>query len=496
MRSWWRSASSCWISEFGHPPAVSDSVEPRSVAHEVLRLTGPAVLTSLLQTVVFLADRVMLGRYSETALASMQISGPVLWSVFSIFFGSMIGAVALIARSVGAGDHARANEVARTSLRFAGLVGLAVGMLGSVSAGLIADVMAPDESPEITAIATEYMFVFFLGFPAVYVGAAGALVVNAGGDTRSTLRIGIITNLVNLAINYALIYGHTIGPIEIPAYGAVGAATGSVVAYVIESVLILRALRGRPGWFATISPLRVTDLFRLEITEIERTTRLAILRLSLPALAERAVIHVGFLGFARVVTSLGDTAMAANQALITLESICFLAADGFGVAAATVVGQYLGRGDPAGSKRGGWLAAWTCSGVLGLVGLAIWITAPWTTLIFVPPDQTGTAMIAMALATMPILVLSQPFMAVAMVLGHGLRGAGDTRSPLVAAVVGGLLVRVVGALALARGLDLGLVGIWTATCCDWVVRTIILARVFARGDWQAISLDPERHDRP
>lgn len=475
---------------------MSDPIEPRSVAREVLRLTGPAVLTSLLQTVVFLADRVMLGRYSETALASMQISGPVLWSVFSIFFGSMIGAIALIARSVGAGDHVRASAVARTLLRLAAMLGLAVGLAGMLGAGWIADIMAPDESPEITALATEYMFVFFLGFPAVYLAAAGALVVNAGGDTRSTLRIGIVTNLVNLAINYLLIYGHTIGPIEIPAFGAAGAATGSVIAYVAESVLILRALRGRPGWLATISGLRVDDLFRLEITELERSTRLAILRLSLPALAERVVIHAGFLGFTRVVTSLGDSAMAANQALITLESICFLAADGFGVAAATVVGQYLGREDPAGSRRGGWLAAWTCAAVLGVLGVLIWISAPWTVRIFVPPDQPGTAMIAMALATMPILVLSQPFMATAMVLGHGLRGAGDTRSPLLAAVVGGLLVRVVGALALARGLDLGLVGIWIATCCDWVVRTIILVVVFARGRWQTISLDPQRPERP
>lgn len=466
---------------------------PRSVAREVLRLTGPAVLTSLLQTVVFLADRVMLGRYGETALASMQISGPVLWSVFSIFFGSMIGAVALVARSVGAGDHARASEIARTLLRLAALIGLAVGLLGMIGASSIAEAMAPADSPELIAIATQYMFVFFLGFPAVYVGAAGVLVLNAGGDTRSTLRIGVITNLANLAINYALIYGHTIGPIEIPAFGAAGAAAGSVVAYAIESVLVLRILtRERGGWLTTISLLRVHDLFRLELGALERATRRAIVRLSLPALAERVVIHAGFLAFARVVTSLGDTAMAANQTLITLESICFLAADGFGVAAATVVGQYLGRDDPASSRQGGWLAAGSCAAVLGVVGLVIWASAPWTTLAFAPRDQPGTDMIAMVLATMPLLVISQPVMAVAVVLGHGLRGAGDTRSPLLAAVLGGLVVRVVGALTLARGLDLGLVGIWIATCCDWTLRTILLVGVFARGRWQRIDLELDR----
>ena len=472
---------------------------PRSVAREVLRLTGPAVLTSLLQTVVFLADRVMLGRYSETALASMQISGPVLWSIYSVFFGSMIGAVALVARSVGAGDHARASEIARTTLRLSIVVGLGVGLLGLFGAGLIADVMAPAANPEISALARDYMAIFFLGFPAVYLGSAGSLVVNAGGDTRSTLRIGIVTNLVNLAINYLLIYGHELGSITIPALGVRGAAIGSVLAYGIESVLILRALRGpggRGGWLTTISPLRVTNLLRLELGELERATRRAIVRLSWPAFVERLVIHAGFLGFARIVTSLGATAMAANQALITLESICFLTAEGFGVAAATVVGQYLGRDDARGSSRGGWMAALACASTLGLLGLAIWASGGWTLQVFVAEGQTGSAMIGLALATMPMLVISQPFMAIAMVLGHGLRGAGDTRSPLLAAVIGGLFVRVTGALVLARGLDLGLVGIWIATCCDWSVRTIILARVFARARWQGIALDLDRPAAP
>ncbi len=453
------------------------------------------MLTSLLQTVVFLTDRVMIGRYSETALASMQISGPVLWSVFAVFFGSMIGAVALIARSVGAGDLVRANAVARTLLRFAAMLGLGVGLLGMVGAGWIADAMAPAENPEIRALATEYMVVFFFGFPAVYIGSAGSLVLNAGGDTRASLRIGVISKLANVAVNYVLIYGHSLGPIEIPAFGVGGAAVGSVLAYVIESVLIVRAL-AQPAhardWLSTTCPLRVTNLARLEIDDLERTTRRTIVRLSLPAFAERIVIHAGFLVFARVVTSLGDTAMAANQVLITLESICFLAAEGFGVAAATVVGQYLGREDPASSRRGGWMAAWSCAAVLFGLGLVIWASAPWTAKIFVAKGESGVGLIAVVLLTMPLLVLSQPVMAVAVVLGHGLRGAGDTRSPLLAAVIGGLVIRVTGALVLALGLDLGLVGIWIATCCDWTLRTIILAAVFARGRWQKIALDGDR----
>jgi putative MATE family efflux protein len=478
---------------------VSETSSPRSVAREVLRLTGPAVMTGLLQTVVFLADRVMLGRYGEDALASMQISGPVLWSVFSVFFGSMVGAVAMIARNVGAGEHERASQIARTLLRFAGLLGCGVALLGVAGSGAIAAWMAPADRPAIDALAHEYMAIFFMGFPLVYLGAAAALVANAGGDTRITMRVGIISNLVNVAINYVLIYGHTLGPLDIPALGAGGAAIGSVVAYGVETTLLLRALRRPPserrGFFATTSPIVLERVFATRVDADEHATRRAIVRLSAPALAERLVIHGGYIAYAKIITGLGGTAMAANQALITLESICFLAADGFGVAAATVVGTYLGRKQPGASRLGGWLATGSCAAVLGLLGLVIWASAPWTAWLFVPPELGGgEAMVAMVLATMPMLVLSQPVMAAAVVLGHGLRGAGDTRSPLLASVLGGLVLRVALALIMTEALGLGLLGIWITTCSDWTLRTIILVAIFARGRWQSLEVDATRAD--
>jgi Na+-driven multidrug efflux pump len=123
--------------------AARASASAPSAVTEVLRLTGPAVLTTLLQTMAFLADRIMLARHSEVALGSMQISGAIMWSVFSVFFGAMVGTVALVARRVGAGELERARVVARSALRLAGIIGLVVGLVGSLAAGFIAHAMAP-----------------------------------------------------------------------------------------------------------------------------------------------------------------------------------------------------------------------------------------------------------------------------------------------------------------------------------------------------------------
>ncbi|MCA9696408.1 MAG: hypothetical protein KC431_02700, partial [Myxococcales bacterium] len=89
---------------------------------------------------------------------------------------------------------------------------------------------------------------------------------------------------------------------------------------------------------------------------------------------------------------------------------------------------------------------------------------------------------------MPMLMIAQPGMAAAVVLAQGLRGAGDTRSPVISAAVGGVLVRLTAVWLLAFELELGLRGVWLSTACDWTVRTLILGWIFMRGRWRSLEL--------
>lgn len=462
-------------------PAVAAS-PTESAARAVVRLALPAIATGLLSTLVFLADRVMLARHRQDELASMQLQGPLLWSVGSVFMAVCAGTVALVARSTGAGDLVRARAVARASLRLAAVLGLVVGGLGIALLEPLVLVFGPDD-PALRGLSASYLRLTFASLPFEFVALSASMILAGSGDTRSPLFAGAIANLTNIAINALLIYGHDLPALglHIPALGVRGAATGTAIAFVIEAVVLLRVLGrdqhplGTRGWWRGGDPHGRPALRDL-------------LQLGTPAVLERVLVHAGFLSYAKAVATLGAVAMAANQALITVESICFMCADGFGVAAATVMGQRLGRGDPSGAREGGGIALAMAVAAITSLGVTVWLTGGWTLPMFVPPGADGTALVALAAQALPLLALSQPGMTAGIVLSMGLRGVGDTRTPLLAATVGGLLIRVTLAWTFAIGLDMGLVGVWWASTIDWCVRATWLTIVFVRGRWTRIVI--------
>ncbi|MEB2312271.1 MAG: MATE family efflux transporter [Sorangiineae bacterium] len=454
--------------------------ETRSVAREVLRLTGPAVMTSFLQTLVFLTDRLMLGRFSEPALASMQVQGAIVWSVFNVFAGLTVGTVPLIARAVGARDPERASNIARAALRVSLVLGVLVGGLGLAFLRPLVDAIGP-ESESLRELSREYLRVIYFGFPQMFLATTAAMVMHGAGNTRTPFIIGLASNALHVIADVVLIFGVKLGPLTLPAFGVAGAAAASVVAFSVEAALLLWVLR-RPG-----APVTVLGLFG-SAGDRAADARRALLRVSAPALLERIAIHAGYLLYAALVSRLGALVMAGNQALLTLESICWLSADGFGIAAAAVVGQALGRDAEKSARAAALIAAGLAALVLTALGLALWATAPFTLAAFVPRGEPSAPLVSTGLRALPLLAAAQPFMAVAVVLAQSLRGAGDTRSPMLSALAGGLLVRV-GALywlGVVRGL--GLEGVWIASGVDWVVRTLIIGVIFARGRWAKIRI--------
>jgi putative MATE family efflux protein len=434
----------------------------RDEARRVALLAAPAVAQSLLQTMVFLVDRVMLGRHSETALASMQAAGPLLWSLQSGFGAFGTGTVAVIGRCIGAGDRAGAASALRGSVLISLVVGLLVGAAGVAGVDVILDAMARDAGPEVLAAARSYLVVLLPALPMLFVGMVTTVALQAAGDTRTPLAIAVVTNLVNVVANWALIFGH----LGAPRLGVKGAALSNALALTLEAALgVLAVTRaGAPvslrGGGAVAGARRV-------------------LAVAWSAFAERAIFHTGYLVFVRLVNGLGATAMAAHQAMLSVESVSFLTADGFAVAGAARVAQGLGAKDEEAARRAGATAAMMSAALASVFALGF-LGAPG---LLVQAFRDDAATRAMAVPAMRMAAVAQVPMGVAIVLAQCLRGAGATREAFAVATAGSFAVRIAATTLFVRVMGLGLAGVWAGSACDWVVRAALCVWRWRAGKW-------------
>ncbi len=446
---------------------ITSPVNHRAISRDVVRLAIPVIGQSLLETLVFLVDRLMLGRHSTNSLASMQISGPLVWSVSSILGAFSIGSIALIGRTIGSGDQSVAAATVRTSLFLALGIGGAASVLSLVGLDSILALLGAGE-PTVQATAANYLKIVLPAMPLLLLSMIAAAMLQAAGNTRTPFLVAMLANVLNAVMDYALIFGHW----GAPELGVRGAAIGSTAALALNASILLIILGRRDGVLT----------FRGRGGERAALTRL--LRVSFPAFGERCVQHLGYLGFITMIGALGRTAMAANQALISIESICFLSADGFGVAAAAIVSQRLGAKRPDESAFGAWTATILAIASLSLCGLAF-VLIPRLLLSAFSPDPR---IISAGIPCLYVAAAAQPFMAISTVLSQGLRGAGDTKTAFYVSLAGWLVVRLSATYLLAFTLNLGLVGVWLGSTCDWVFRSLILLIVFQRGRWRFLTV--------
>jgi putative MATE family efflux protein len=399
----------------------------------------------------------------------MQISGPVLWSMSSVLFAFSAGTMAIIGRSVGAGEQERIHETLLTIMGFSAVVGLLMTGLGLASLDWIAAMMGGgvETSQAVRDLSMEYMSVVFWVAPLSFIASSGIVALQAGGDTRSPMWISGVSGVVNLGLSWVLIFGH----LGAPELGVFGAAIGTAASFGVQAGLVLLVLLRAAGP-VKLRPLRLPTLGPL----------MPVLRVSGPTFAEKAIFHAGFLFFAGFVGHLGDEAMTANQSLIAIESLGFMVSFGFGIASSALVAQKLGAGLPDDAAACGWLATGMGAVFLGGVGVFFLLFADTLVGFF----SSDPEVIALAVPCLRVAAVAQPLMAITDALAGSLRGAGDTRSPMLVAIAGPVVVRLLACWILAFEMDLGLLGIWIATTLDWLVRAVWLAVIFRRGRWRSI----------
>jgi putative MATE family efflux protein len=457
----------------------------------VLHLTWPVLAQQGLVLAVTLSDSYLAGNFKppnpehHIAYQAAQTTANYLnWFISCYTIIVSVGSTALVARFAGAANHAAAVRVTNQSI----LLAVVLGMLGPVVVGLgglLPLVQLLQLHGDAAIFAVDYLRPLFALLVFQVIEAAGIACLVGVGDTRTGLWVRLFVAVINLPLAWGLCFGF--GPL--PELGFVGIATGTTISHVLggSTVLFLLA-RGRSGL-----PLRLR-LLRPDWSLLRR-----LLWVSVPAGIDSMSTAVGQLWFLSLVNQLGDVAGSAHGIALRCESLAYLSGAAFGTAAMTLVGQYLGARRPVQASHSGWVAFAVGGGVMCFMGLLFFSMAPLMFHWFCPyPEQRP--IIEAGVPVLRLVAFAMPALACTIILTSALRGAGDTRVPVLFTWLGFLGVRIpltywlcldrldLGLLGVWPGWELGLIGAWWAMFADLHVRGALVLWRFASGRWRRIQV--------
>jgi putative MATE family efflux protein len=211
-----------------------------------------------------------------------------------------------------------------------------------------------------------------------------------------------------------------------------------------------------------------------------------LLRIGIPGGTDILSIVLCQMWFVRIVNELGTLAAAAHGVAIRIESLAYLPGAAFQVAAATLCGQYLGAGDERRAGRSVLTACLLGGGLMTIAGVLFTVAAEPLTRLFLRPEQVDVQQHAVPL--LRIVALAMPPLALTMIFNGALRGAGDTRWPLLFSLIGYLGIRIPLAYLLAQSWGLGVQGAWWAMVIDLVARCLMVSFRFLHGGWKRVKV--------
>jgi putative MATE family efflux protein len=483
------------ISEGAVSATVESTIAPTDILQRSRILEGPlrsAVLwlalpvlgEQALNLLVTWNDAILAGMISPEATGAIGVAGYLSWFMTMLFWMVDTGAGAIVSRAIGAKKYDEASRITNQAL----CLSLFMGLFGTAFVWSTAPIFASllNMRGQAAQIAVEFMRIDSIGFLGTAISFAMAACLRGAGDTRTPMKMFGVMNLVNCACTWVL----TFGIASWPGMGTAGIAWGTVIARFAGALLFLVYLQRRGGSRdEKTRPIREHVRLQGSLMRPNRELIGRILRIGIPAAADGAIAFSGHFVFMTIVTRVptefpGSVLYAAHIVGIRIESLSYLPANAWSVAAATMVGQNLGASQPGRARHAAHEAARQAVIMLTVTGVCFFFAAGQ----FFHILSKDPAVAQCGVPALRGLALVQPALAVLIVYLGSLRGAGDTRTPMLITALGMIGLRIPLALFGGFVLEWGLLGAWLGMFADLVVRSILLFLRFRGGRWQRVNV--------
>ena len=434
----------------------------------VILLAIPMVLEMVMESLFAVVDIYFVSKLGDHAMAGVALTESGITIIYTMAAGLSIGVTAMVARRVGEGDRDGAARAAAQAIFVGVLVALVFGVCGVVFAADILRVMGAD--PEVVAVGLPYTRIMFGGNIVILLLFLQNAAFRGAGDAAIAMRVLWIANGLNIVLDPLLIFG--VGPF--PELGVQGAAIATTIG---RGVAVLVQLY-------TLLRLGGTLRIRRPHLRLQPAIMARLVRLSATGTLQTFIATASWIGLIRVTAEFGAEALAGYVIAIRIILFAILPAWGLSNAAATMVGQGLGAGDPDRAERAVWISCRLNLAFLGAVGVLFLVFAPQIVSIF---GGTGAAT-ATAVDGLRIVSIGFVFYAYGMVLTSAFNGAGAVWTPTILNFFCFWLWEIPLAWMLAFPFAMGPNGVFIAMTVSFSTLAVVSAILFRRGRWKRASV--------
>ena len=426
-----------------------------------LKVALPVMITQAGQVVVQLADNIMVGHVGTAELAGVSFANAIFLIGFITLIGFSQGLTPLVGESFAKGEHKKASHLLRNSLMLNLCTYSAIGLL-LMAVGFFMPHMGQD--PQVIPFAQPYYFITVASLIPTSLFFTSRFFAEGIGDTKHAMWITVTSNLLNIFLNWVLIFGH----FGLPALGVMGAALATLIARIFCAVAFIRVIF-HSETFSSYARMALKE-------KADKQTLISIARLSVPIAFSSMLESTAFSFAAIMVGWMGKVELAAHQIANSLGQLSFMVACGIGAAATIRVSHQFGAGKPVETLMAG--KASVHMGIFYMSSCALLFILLRN---FLPYIYTSDPeVIAYASRLIVVLSLYQISDAVQLTSMASLRGLKDTKRPMMYAAMSYYGIAIPAAYLLGFVFGVGPEGVWYGLLLGLTVAAVLFYTRFCR----------------
>lgn len=433
------------------------------IFREIIYLAIPAVGEMTLYMMIWIFDTMMIGKYGgQLAVSSVGLSTEIIYSFFNIIIavGVSTALTSLISRAIGSKDYKKAEIIANAGIKIAVVLALIFFSLLFFVPDKILNLAGATK--EMLPLATRYAKISSFSFFLLTLSSTTNGIFRGIKDTKTSLYVAGSINIVNLFLDYVLIFGN----FGFPEWGITGAAVATVAGNFIGILLQWSRLKKLPFKISLFSYVSKKDIWE-------------IIRFAVPSGLQEANFSLSRLLGLTFILSLGTTAFAANQIGIAIEAISTMPGWGVAIACTALVGHSIGENNPNKSQEYTLYSTIIASIFMGILACFFFFIPKILVSFFINKQEIDV--IKIGAICLQVAAFEQIPIAIVTVLGSYFKGIGNPKTPFYVSFFTNWFLRLPIAFYLISILRLPVYIYWFITTFQWLVESVILYYLYRKN---------------